>query len=295
MAFVHDEYGHFEGLVTPGNLLTALAGMFVSSSRSRHRSAAGRARGRQLVGVGLGLGRRDGRHALRQPARRPRLCDRGGLRLVGAEAHSRGRARASPIAAGGSRSPTWTGARSTSCWPARSSGGTAGRKRGRPNPACRTSPRSRRCRRGRDSRPVRRCGRGRGGPGTGPSARRDAATSLALRPASWSKRVMPSSFRRATNLGPTPFSRWRSSAGPSAACLTATPSTAPATSVVAWATSSATPRALRRRRLQIGPVAARDIGAGAGFGAVGAALEALAAADAQADEDAGRARRRWRR
>ena len=32
MAFVHDEYGHFEGLVTPGNLLTALTGHFLSSA-----------------------------------------------------------------------------------------------------------------------------------------------------------------------------------------------------------------------------------------------------------------------
>jgi putative hemolysin len=32
MAFVHDDYGHFEGLVTPGNLLTALAGRFISSA-----------------------------------------------------------------------------------------------------------------------------------------------------------------------------------------------------------------------------------------------------------------------
>ena len=32
MAFVHDEYGHFEGIVTPGNLLTALAGKFLSST-----------------------------------------------------------------------------------------------------------------------------------------------------------------------------------------------------------------------------------------------------------------------
>jgi putative hemolysin len=30
MAFVHDEYGHFEGIVTPANLLTALAGTFVA-------------------------------------------------------------------------------------------------------------------------------------------------------------------------------------------------------------------------------------------------------------------------
>lgn len=30
MAFVHDEYGHFDGLLTPGDLLRALAGEFVS-------------------------------------------------------------------------------------------------------------------------------------------------------------------------------------------------------------------------------------------------------------------------
>jgi putative hemolysin len=30
MAFVHDEYGHFDGLVTPADLLAALAGAFVS-------------------------------------------------------------------------------------------------------------------------------------------------------------------------------------------------------------------------------------------------------------------------
>ena len=36
MAFVHDEYGHFEGLVTPGNLLTALTGKFLSSADFDH-------------------------------------------------------------------------------------------------------------------------------------------------------------------------------------------------------------------------------------------------------------------
>jgi putative hemolysin len=34
MAFVHDEYGHFEGLVTPADLLAALAGSFVSDQDS---------------------------------------------------------------------------------------------------------------------------------------------------------------------------------------------------------------------------------------------------------------------
>jgi putative hemolysin len=34
MAFVHDEYGHFDGLVTPADLLAALAGAFTSSSDS---------------------------------------------------------------------------------------------------------------------------------------------------------------------------------------------------------------------------------------------------------------------
>jgi putative hemolysin len=32
MAFVHDEYGHFDGLVTPADLLSALAGAFASGN-----------------------------------------------------------------------------------------------------------------------------------------------------------------------------------------------------------------------------------------------------------------------
>jgi putative hemolysin len=34
MALVHDEYGHFEGIVTPTNLLAAIAGAFVSDQEA---------------------------------------------------------------------------------------------------------------------------------------------------------------------------------------------------------------------------------------------------------------------
>jgi putative hemolysin len=36
MLFVHDEYGHFDGLVTPANLLAALAGVFASDVSDQH-------------------------------------------------------------------------------------------------------------------------------------------------------------------------------------------------------------------------------------------------------------------
>jgi putative hemolysin len=34
VAFVHDEYGHFEGIVTPADLLAALAGVFASDAEA---------------------------------------------------------------------------------------------------------------------------------------------------------------------------------------------------------------------------------------------------------------------
>ena len=39
LALVHDEYGHFDGLVTPGGLLAAIAGVFVSDQEEGHDPA----------------------------------------------------------------------------------------------------------------------------------------------------------------------------------------------------------------------------------------------------------------
>ena len=39
LALVHDEYGHFDGLVTPGGLLAAIAGAFVSDQEEGHDPA----------------------------------------------------------------------------------------------------------------------------------------------------------------------------------------------------------------------------------------------------------------
>jgi len=39
LALVHDEYGHFDGLVTPGGLLAAIAGVFASDRDEGHDPA----------------------------------------------------------------------------------------------------------------------------------------------------------------------------------------------------------------------------------------------------------------
>lgn len=39
MGLVHDEYGHFEGVVTPANLLAAIAGEFASDSDGEENTA----------------------------------------------------------------------------------------------------------------------------------------------------------------------------------------------------------------------------------------------------------------
>jgi putative hemolysin len=49
MALIHDEYGHFEGLVTPNDILEAIAGVFHSDSEGREPYAVERADGSWLL------------------------------------------------------------------------------------------------------------------------------------------------------------------------------------------------------------------------------------------------------
>ncbi|MGT2480889.1 hypothetical protein ACU4GR_23425 [Methylobacterium oryzae CBMB20] len=58
MALVHDEYGHFDGLVTPADILDAIAGAFHSESV---RAGRGASCGQVLADRRLDAGRRAGR------------------------------------------------------------------------------------------------------------------------------------------------------------------------------------------------------------------------------------------
>lgn len=49
MALIHDEYGHFEGLVTPADILEAIAGVFHSDSEGREPYAVEREDGSWLI------------------------------------------------------------------------------------------------------------------------------------------------------------------------------------------------------------------------------------------------------
>jgi putative hemolysin len=56
MVLVHDEYGHFEGIVTPNDLLSSIAGEFVSDRDERtQRSLIERADGSYLVSGAMAI------------------------------------------------------------------------------------------------------------------------------------------------------------------------------------------------------------------------------------------------
>ena len=91
LALVHDEYGHLDGIVTPGSILAALAGTFAHDvEQGEEPPLVERDDGSWLVS-GAASADLLVRPARREPARRPRLFDRRRLCIVGAQASARDR------------------------------------------------------------------------------------------------------------------------------------------------------------------------------------------------------------
>jgi putative hemolysin len=116
MAFVHDEYGHFDGLVTPADLLAALAGAFVSDRDTDTDPPL--------------VEREDGSWLVSGSLSADALSDRLGINLhddrdyatvagfaLSVLKHLPEVGEVFSMTAGAGKWSTWTGARSTSCSP----------------------------------------------------------------------------------------------------------------------------------------------------------------------------------
>ena len=113
LALVHDEYGHLDGIVTPGSILAALAGTFAHDLEQGEESPL--------------IEREDGSWLVSGAASADLLGDRLGINMPPIATIRRSRAlpyrcssicrrpaRSSGTTAGRSRSSTWMAARSTS-------------------------------------------------------------------------------------------------------------------------------------------------------------------------------------
>jgi Mg2+/Co2+ transporter CorC len=115
LALVHDEYGHLEGIVTPADLLAAIAGTFVAhGDEGDSPMITEREDGSLLLAGGLPADAMADRLGIDLPEDRDYATLAGfALRCC---ASCRSKASISPSRAGASKWSTWTGARSTSCW-----------------------------------------------------------------------------------------------------------------------------------------------------------------------------------
>ena len=74
MGLVHDEYGHFEGIVTPADVMEAIVGVFRADTDESEPPAVRRADGSWLL-AGYLPGRRNGRSSRHRAAGEARLSD----------------------------------------------------------------------------------------------------------------------------------------------------------------------------------------------------------------------------
>ena len=115
LALVHDEYGHLDGIVTPGSLLAALAGAFAHDmTRTRTRRCVEREDGSWLVSGAASADLLGDRLGVRCPHDRDYSTVAGFALSVLKRIPETGETlQARRLVS--SRSSTWTGARSTNC------------------------------------------------------------------------------------------------------------------------------------------------------------------------------------
>ena len=206
LALVHDEYGHFDGIVTPGSILAALAGTFAHDVEHGEEPPL--------------VEREDGSWLVSGAASADLLADRLGVRLPDDRDYSTVAGFALsvlkhlPETGESFRHDGWSFEivdmdgrkidKLIASRPKRKRSADAEAAAGRAR-ACRTSVRSRRCRRARDSRPARRSRSRAMRPLKAPSCASSRSISVGVRCASCSNRMKPSSCSASANLGPTPF------------------------------------------------------------------------------------------
>jgi putative hemolysin len=112
LALVHDEYGHLDGIVTPGSILAALAGTFAHDAEDDDPPLVERDDGSWLVSGAASADVLSDRLGVNMPDDRDYSTVAGFALSV--LKHLPKPASASSMTAGRSKSSTWTAARSTS-------------------------------------------------------------------------------------------------------------------------------------------------------------------------------------
>ena len=114
MALIHDEYGHFEGMVTPADILEAIAGVFRSDAHGEEPKAVPRDDGSWLLAGWMPADEMADQLGITLPPKRDYQTVAGFVL-----AHLRRLpplARTSRSQAGDSRLSIWTAAALTRCW-----------------------------------------------------------------------------------------------------------------------------------------------------------------------------------